>query len=76
MTKEQAKEGELYHPSDEEWAAIQEGLEQAKRGEFVPDDEMDALLADIKIGLRELDAGLGKELDIADVIKKARQRHR
>jgi predicted transcriptional regulator len=37
----EAKEGELYHPSDEEWSAIQEGLDQAKRGEFVPDDEMD-----------------------------------
>jgi hypothetical protein len=39
----EAQEGELYHPSDDEWAAIQEGLEQAKRGEFVPDEEMDAL---------------------------------
>jgi hypothetical protein len=38
----EANEGELYHPSDDEWAAIQEGLAQAKRGEFVPDDEMDA----------------------------------
>ena len=38
----EAKEGELYHPSDDEWAAIQEGLSQAKRGEFVPDEEMDA----------------------------------
>ena len=38
----EAQEGELYHPSDEEWAAIQEGLEQARRGEFVPDEEMEA----------------------------------
>jgi predicted transcriptional regulator len=38
----EAKEGELYHPSDDEWAAIQEGLEQARRGEFVPEEEMDA----------------------------------
>ena len=38
----EAREGELYHPSDEEWAAIQEGLAQAERGEFVPDDEMEA----------------------------------
>ncbi len=36
------QEGELYHPSDDEWAAIQEGLEQARRGEFVPDEEMKA----------------------------------
>ena len=38
----EAHEGEFYHPSDDEWAAIQEGLEQAKRGEFVPDEEMEA----------------------------------
>ena len=36
----EAHEGEFYHPSDDEWAAVQEGLEQAKRGEFVPDEEM------------------------------------
>ena len=38
----EAKEGEFYHPSDDEWAAIQEGLAQARRGEFVPEEEMDA----------------------------------
>jgi hypothetical protein len=38
----EAKEGEFYHPSDDEWAAIQEGLEQARRGEFVSEEEMDA----------------------------------
>jgi hypothetical protein len=31
----EAREGELYHPSDDEWAAIEEGLAQAKRGEAV-----------------------------------------
>ena len=36
-------QGEVYDPSDEEWAAIQEGLEQAKRGEFASEDEMTAL---------------------------------
>ncbi len=39
----EARAGELYHPSDEEWAAIEEGLEQVRRGEFVSDEEMDAL---------------------------------
>lgn len=39
----EAQEGERYHPSDEEWAAIEEGLEQARRGEFVPDEEIEAL---------------------------------
>jgi len=38
----EAKEGEFYHPSDDEWTAIQEGLDQAKRGEFVADEEMDS----------------------------------
>jgi hypothetical protein len=37
----EAKEGEFYHPADDEWAAIQEGLAQAERGEFVSDEEMD-----------------------------------
>lgn len=40
----EAREGEFYHPSDEEWAAIEEGLAQAKRGEFVSADEIAALL--------------------------------
>jgi len=40
----EACEGELYHPSDGEWAAIEEGLAQAKRGEFVSADEIAALL--------------------------------
>lgn len=39
----ESQEGELYHPTEEEWAAIQEGLDQARRGEFVPDEEMEAL---------------------------------
>ena len=39
----EAHEGEFYHPSDDEWAGIQEGLEQARRREFVPDEEMQAL---------------------------------
>jgi predicted transcriptional regulator len=54
MTKDQApatiknvRESEERHTSsyvmtDEEQAAVREGLEQAQRGEFVPDDEMDA----------------------------------
>jgi hypothetical protein len=40
----EAQEGELYHPSDDEWAAIEEGLAQAKRGDAVPADEIAALL--------------------------------
>jgi hypothetical protein len=41
----EAREGELYHPQDDEWAAIEEGLAQAKRGEFASAAEISALLA-------------------------------
>ena len=39
----EAREGELYHPDDDEWAAIQEGFAQAKRGEAVSAEEIAAL---------------------------------
>jgi hypothetical protein len=37
------KQDEFYHPSDEELAAIREGLAQARRGEFASDEEVAAL---------------------------------
>jgi predicted transcriptional regulator len=37
----EARRSGVYVMSDEERAAVQEGLDQAQRGEFVPDDEMD-----------------------------------
>jgi predicted transcriptional regulator len=40
----ESREGELYRPSEDEWEAIEEGLEQARRGEFVADDEVEAIL--------------------------------
>jgi hypothetical protein len=40
----EARQGELYHPDDDEWAAIEEGVAQAKRGEAVSADEIAALL--------------------------------
>ena len=39
----EAREGELYHPDDEEWLAIEEGFAQAKRGAFVSAEEIAAL---------------------------------
>jgi hypothetical protein len=33
------------------------------------------LRAEVEIGIRELDAGLGEELRMSDVIKQARQEH-
>jgi len=32
---------EVYHLSDEERLLVDEGLEQAKRGQFVPDEDME-----------------------------------
>ena len=39
----EAREGELYHPDDDEWAAIEEGFAQAKRRETVSVDEVAVL---------------------------------
>jgi hypothetical protein len=41
----EAREGELYHPDDDEWEAIEEGFAQAKRREAVSADEIALLLA-------------------------------
>jgi hypothetical protein len=38
-------------------------------------DALAELRSEIEIGLRELDAGLGEELDIEDVIRQARDEH-
>jgi beta-glucosidase-like glycosyl hydrolase len=39
----EAQEGEFYHPDDDEWALIQQGFAQAKRGEAVSAEEIAAL---------------------------------
>jgi hypothetical protein len=39
----EARRGELYHPDDSKWAAIEEGIAQAKRGEVVSANEIAAL---------------------------------
>lgn len=38
----EAKHFGVYHLSDDERAAVREGLAQAERGEFVPDDVVEA----------------------------------
>lgn len=38
-------------------------------------DMMSRLRADIEVGLRELDAGLGAEIEMADIIGQARAGH-
>jgi len=40
----EAREGELYHPDDAEWEAIEEGFAQARRREAVSADEIAGLL--------------------------------
>jgi predicted transcriptional regulator len=37
----EARRTGVYRLSDEERAAVREGMEAARRGEFVPDDEME-----------------------------------
>ena len=43
----EARRKGVYVMNDEERAAVREGLAQARRGEFVPDDEMDTFWAKI-----------------------------
>jgi hypothetical protein len=38
-------------------------------------DTLSRLRSDIEIGLRELDAGLGVEIDMADVVTQARREY-
>jgi len=38
-------------------------------------DKLNALRSEVQIGLRQLDAGEGRELDIEDVIRQAREEH-
>jgi hypothetical protein len=38
-------------------------------------ETLDGLRREIEIGIQELDAGLGEELDVDQVIKQARQEH-
>jgi uncharacterized protein (UPF0335 family) len=38
-------------------------------------ETLEQLRAEIEEGIRELDSGLGEELDIEDVIEKARKEH-
>jgi predicted transcriptional regulator len=41
----EAREGEFYHADDDEWAAIEEGFQEAERGEFASDEEVAGILA-------------------------------
>src|SRR5947207_15594927 len=53
-----------------EAAQEQLGHELLERIEVLQD-----LRAEIELGIQELDAGLGEELDVEDIIKQAREEH-
>jgi predicted transcriptional regulator len=39
----EAQEGEFYRPTEEEWAAIQQGLREADAGDFASEAEVEEL---------------------------------
>ena len=39
-------------------------------------DKLMALRADVEVGIRQLDAGEGRELDINEFLREAREKHR
>jgi hypothetical protein len=41
----------------------------------LPEAAQEQLRAEIEIGIRELDSGLGEDLDIEDVIRQAHEEH-
>jgi predicted transcriptional regulator len=45
----EARRKGVYVMNDEERASVREGLEQARRGEFAPDAEMDAFWKEIGV---------------------------
>jgi hypothetical protein len=57
-------------------AALPEAAQEQLGRELLEQIEMlSALRAEIEIGIKELDAGLGEELEIEDVIREARKEH-
>ena len=57
-------------------AALPEAAQEELGRELLERIEtLEQLRAEIQIGIGELDAGLGEELDIEDVIRQARQDH-
>jgi len=56
-------------------ALPEEAQEQLGRELLERIDTLAKLRSEIEAGVRELDAGLGEELDIEDIIKQARDEH-
>jgi len=51
------------------------GQEQLGRELLERIETLEQLRAEVEVGVRELDAGLGEELDIDDVIRQAHEQH-
>ena len=57
-------------------AELPEAAQEALGREILKQiDELTALRAEIEIGIRELDAGLGRELDLEEFLQRARAEH-
>jgi hypothetical protein len=57
-------------------AALPEAAQEQLARELLDRVEaLSQLRADIEIGIQELDAGLGQELDVEEVIRQAREEH-
>jgi hypothetical protein len=57
-------------------AALPEATqEELGRALLIHIDRLSDLRAEIESGLRELDAGLGEDLDMEDVLRQAREEH-
>jgi hypothetical protein len=57
-------------------AALPEAAQEQLGRELLEQIEtLSALRAEIEIGIKELDAGMGEELDIEEVIREARKEH-
>ena len=52
-----------------------EAQEQLGRELLERIDTLQRVRAEVEVGIRELDAGLGEELDIEDTIRQAREEH-
>jgi Arc/MetJ-type ribon-helix-helix transcriptional regulator len=57
-------------------AALPEAAQEALGREILKQiDELTALRAEIEIGIQQLDAGLGRELDLEEFLQRARAEH-
>jgi Arc/MetJ-type ribon-helix-helix transcriptional regulator len=57
-------------------AALPEAAQEALGRQMLKHiDELAALRAEIEVGIQQLDAGLGRELDLEEFLRRARAEH-